>query len=1292
MKIRKFAVLSVLVFGTIAANDVAPSNSELEAMYDKAYRAFDAANYTEALKQLDAIDARKPDLAASQNLRGVVYMRQGLYDKAEAALSEARGLDPKFWNARFNLAEIPFLKKDWAEARKRFQELLTSNAAELQGEAAQLIQYKILLTYLLEGNDTMVDSILAKFELSPDTPAVHYANAAISLQGQNIPDAKNWMSAAEKNFSPQLNKLFAESLYEIGWLKKQPGQQRPAVQLLSPEERASKTKVVAKTAFEQGLQAYEQRDFDSAARLAEQADTAEPNQPQVLNLRGAILLEQQKYDEAERFFKQALKADSKFREAQFNLADVPFRNKDYAEARDRFQALLKQTPGGDKNQAAQLINFRVFLTYLLEGKDSRAQKLMEQFQFSGDTPALYYAEAAWEFKHDNADKANDWITSARKIYPSASNAMYAAGFYDLGWLKNAMAVSSPSPTASVSGAAVASTQTESSVPAIEPSPIPGVEVKADEGTQLALAQTPALSPAGSKASEAIVNPTLAEVIVSNAKATGTSARPEDLPAAPAAPGISVESPSANATPSPALALATAGPASTPAIAATSDVSVVTAPIVASTPEASSPTPAPAATIAAPTAAPDVAAPAAAPELAAGTPTQQPVIEPAASAPPVVTTVISATPAPVLAPAKVGQFTPVPTFGERISSFTGQRPLLVWILGLSGFGLLVSVVVMEIRRRIGTTQIGHRPATVTGPPLHDNETVEEAPALQVQKRFAGGPRQISVQLKASEPSMRRAVIPVAKRAPETITALLPEPETATVNGRGEPTYVDFEESSVGPAIAQMPSNGQREVVPEVAASASPVYDEPVLEQAERQAAAAVTEDTFPIEPVREWEAPEPVEAPANVLEMQVCEPTTAETAAAASKIEEQISTQEWSPEPEPEPIEQGQPVPYQTLVTAEEPIQTDDAQESEIAEIAGVGRAIAEDTFPSEPVREREVSEPVEAPANVLEMQVREPTATPSEIEEHISSQEWSPEPEPIAQGLPVPYQTVVTAEEPAEIAVREEREIATVAEITGVGRAIAGISALPEAPEIPTARDEEHFAPQPTPIETMPETLQTPTAPVIRTSGAPTQPAHPAPVPQAAAGGMHTAVQITLSCEIASMQLTPTFKMGALQLRPISKVVTMRLASSPPQQAPMNLQANFEISKIQAAPGSLGQLRLNPSQQQGPAMLATPSFNISSLQLVSGFDSAPLQLTPSHQTQASVHLTAAFQITSVEVSPTFEIAGLILNSTSKTVAVQLPGAGASSVENAPMFEITNVQMASNGEIAMLQLNPVAKRG
>src|SRR5216684_620171 len=135
MKIRTTAAIAFLVLGSFAADNVAPSKSELEAMYDKAFRAFNANNYPEALKQLDAIDARQSDLAESQNLRGVILMRQASYDQAEEALQKALAADPKFWNARFNLAEIPFLRKDWAEARKRFEALLQGNSAELQGDA-----------------------------------------------------------------------------------------------------------------------------------------------------------------------------------------------------------------------------------------------------------------------------------------------------------------------------------------------------------------------------------------------------------------------------------------------------------------------------------------------------------------------------------------------------------------------------------------------------------------------------------------------------------------------------------------------------------------------------------------------------------------------------------------------------------------------------------------------------------------------------------------------------------------------------------------------------------------------------------------------------------------------------------------------------------------------------------------------------------------------------------------------------------------------------------------------------
>ena len=488
MRIWKIAAIAALGLTSFAADNVAPTKAELEEMYNTAYRAFDAGKFPEALKQLDAIDARQPDLAASKNLRGVILMRQGNYDQAEAALTEAAKIDPKFWNARFNLAEIPFLKKDWAEARKRFEQLLTTGQSDLAKEASQLIQYKILLTYLMEGKSNMVDSILAKLELSPDTPAVDYVKAAAALQQKNQTEAKDWISAAEKNYSPQMNKLFAESLYEVGWMEKPAGERRASLPLMTAAERTEKTKAFARSKFEQSQQAFRQRDFATALKLVDEADKADANQPATLNLRGEILMQQGQFDDAEAAFKKATKLDPKLRDAQYNLAQIPFKKKEYAKARDLFETLYQRIPGGDKNQAAELIKFKIYMTFLMEGKESRAHSMMEEFQFTGDTPALYYAQAAWEYKHNNAQKAEDWTNSANKIYSPALNGAFADAFYDVGWLQRPEGTSAPAVAFDTSN--VGSSQTEGG-PAVEPSPIPDKVVAANKqaGT-LTLASEP----------------------------------------------------------------------------------------------------------------------------------------------------------------------------------------------------------------------------------------------------------------------------------------------------------------------------------------------------------------------------------------------------------------------------------------------------------------------------------------------------------------------------------------------------------------------------------------------------------------------------------------------------------------------------------------------------------------------------------------------------------------------------------------------------------------------------------
>ena len=1239
MNIRKFATITFLVLSSFAANNVAPTKVELESMYNAAFKEFSANNYTQALKELDALDARQPDLAESHNLRGVILMRQGLYDQAEAALQKALATDPKFLNARFNLAEIPFLRKEWAEARKRFEGLLGGNPGELQGEAIQLIQYKILLTYLLEGRENMVDSMMAKFELSPDTPAVHYANAAIAFQHKNEQEAKDWLGKAEKKFSPALNRLFAESLYEVGWMQKPAGQSRAALELTSAADRQAKAKALAGEKFEQAEQAFQQRDLTAARRLVEEADAADPNQAATINLRGEILLAQKDFDGAEAAFKQAAKVDPKFREAQYNLAQIPFKKKEYTKARERFEALFNSTPapGGDKNQAAQAIKFKIFLTLLLEGKDSRAQKMMEQFQFTGDTPALYYAQAAWEFKHNNPSKANDWIVSARKIYSPALNLLFADSFYDLGWLQGAAA---PPVVASSESAK------SDSAPSIEPSPIPDSVVAASKAKpgEAAAQKQPGTAPATTTASAA-QSPATSPVLV---------AKNEQAAVAPAS-SPSVETPVASS----------ALPSETRAPLPQEREKAVSAPSTSSEALAQQ-------------------NPATGPATSSAAAQQSPATAPADKVAPAVVS----TPATVLAPAAAGELQK-PAGDEGIGNS--------WLFGvmlLAGILILAWVVVSEIRRRFNVP-VYPTPTPATGPRFDATPRETAVEKLAVPTRLVGGPPQVSLQLKASEPSVRRAAVPFGKTS-------RPFGGGATIATAGVGAVV---ENFVPREAARIP-----EPEPELFSAPAP---EPISQVEEAIPAAATFDEDADLTPAPVSEMAAFAPAPEAEYVAEATEPATSfEETAVASEEEPTVAeaSPAWSTPAEESTAAEPSPAWYA-------PATAEVVEESVAFEAPVAVEAAAETVVFDSPASFESVSEPIEAPVAfetpapveaagetvVFDSpasfeSVSEPIEIPSEIvpepvapgpvkrwwkRRTLAREIFEPETEPVAQGQPIPYQVPAFSSEPpmAEITKPEpESRPAPASPIAGVGALRQSVESPSFAPQVIST---EPLAQQPNTPATMPLPNQ-PTsapAPAIRptpmTGGAPqSQPA----------SGMQTAVQLTFSFEIASLQLTPSFKMGALQLKPTSKIVTMRLAPSQQPQPAMNLQVTFEVSTVQPAGGGLGMIRLTPSQQQRPSVISSPSFNIAGLQLLSGADSGAVQLTPSQQGQASVHVTGRFQIATVEFSPSFEIASIVLNATSKSVSVQLPGAGPSAVEGAPVFEIANVQIGANGEIGMMQLN------
>jgi len=373
-------------------------------------------------------------------------MRLAEYGKAETALRKAREIDPDFWEARFNLAEVPFLTQDWTEARRRFTALAAEPNDHLDGAASDLIQFKILLTFLLEGKEKMGAPVLAKIKASPEGPAFYYAQAALALRHEDRQEAKSWMARAAKELSPQLNKLFAESFYEVGWLPKPEGATPVALEVTSPTERLAR----AQADLARAERAYRRRDLEGAWRLLDQIDATSPNQAVTYNLRGEILLDQGKTDEAETALRNASAADPQLLAARYNLARVPFAKKDYATARKELEALLGAISGGKEKQRERLIRYQIFLTLLLEGHEGAAQKAMDEFKMMDDSPALYYAQAAWAFQHGNPKQGNNWVGNASNLYSAELNRTFAAPFSDLGWVSNATAPSgSPMPTPEV---------------------------------------------------------------------------------------------------------------------------------------------------------------------------------------------------------------------------------------------------------------------------------------------------------------------------------------------------------------------------------------------------------------------------------------------------------------------------------------------------------------------------------------------------------------------------------------------------------------------------------------------------------------------------------------------------------------------------------------------------------------------------------------------------------------------------------------------------------------------------
>lgn len=174
------------------------------------------------------------------------------------------------------------------------------------------------------------------------------------------------------------------------------------------------------------LDDFQRDDMDQALVKLEALEKSNDVSPMVFNMLGAVWTKKKDYPKAEGYFSRALDMDPTFFPARFNRGEILFLEKKYPEALEYFSDLQMNVPNYD------LLQFKVYLCNLLLNNTDAAQAMLEKIKSYNDSPAWYYAQAAWEITHDNPGKAKKYLRNASVLFED-KNKIFNETFSDLGW-------------------------------------------------------------------------------------------------------------------------------------------------------------------------------------------------------------------------------------------------------------------------------------------------------------------------------------------------------------------------------------------------------------------------------------------------------------------------------------------------------------------------------------------------------------------------------------------------------------------------------------------------------------------------------------------------------------------------------------------------------------------------------------------------------------------------------------------------------------------------------------------
>ncbi len=185
----------------------------------EASKFFSQKRIFESLDELAKAEAIFPDSPEIENIRGSCYVEFRDFDRAREIFEKALELSPDSPTVLFNIAEVDFCARNWAEAEKEFTELLPKLTKE-QKSMRDLVEFKILLCKIKTDQLDEARKLVDKHGFMDDSPYHFFAQAAIAFQDDDKVAAEQWLARALRIFrNPQILAPWQDTLIEFGYIK-----------------------------------------------------------------------------------------------------------------------------------------------------------------------------------------------------------------------------------------------------------------------------------------------------------------------------------------------------------------------------------------------------------------------------------------------------------------------------------------------------------------------------------------------------------------------------------------------------------------------------------------------------------------------------------------------------------------------------------------------------------------------------------------------------------------------------------------------------------------------------------------------------------------------------------------------------------------------------------------------------------------------------------------------------------------------------------------------------------------